>query len=489
MLAESDNLPEPSEDALPEALSDGLPENTVSVEDAGTLKKKITVTVHRDRIDAKMDEMYGELAQSAQIPGFRIGRAPRRLIEKRFGREISGDVKNALIGEALGAAIEEAELNTIGEPDIDLEAIELPETGDMEFEFEVEITPEFDLPELDGIEVEQPELEVTDDRLEQFMQQIREGRASFEDSEGPAEKGDVVQASAVISGEDIEAREQPGLTLRVAPGQVEGLPLVDLGDQLAGKKPGQSVEVSVTAPQSHPNEDWRGKEMTVKIEISSLRKRQLPELDDELARSSGFDNLEDMKGYLKAQLTQRLQAESQQAMRDQIVDYLLEQVDIDVPEGVAARHTAQTLQRSYISLLQQGIPRERIEENMTELQASATEQARRDLKLQFILGKIIEEKEILVTEAEVNSRIAQMAVQYDRRPERLRQELAADGSLQQVQQSMAEEKALNLLLENANIVAPADADEKEQAAGDEEAPEKTETTETTAAAENEEEEK
>jgi trigger factor len=196
-----------------------------------------------------------------------------------------------------------------------------------------------------------------------------------------------------------------------------------------------------------------------------------------------------MKGYLKAQLTQRLQAESQQAMRDQIVDYLLEQVDIDVPEGVAARHTAQTLQRSYISLLQQGIPRERIEENMTELQASATEQARRDLKLQFILGKIIEEKEILVTEAEVNSRIAQMAVQYDRRPERLRQELAADGSLQQVQQSMAEEKALNLLLENANIVAPADADEKEQAAGDEEAPEKTETTETTAAAENEEEEK
>ncbi|MFW5839914.1 MAG: trigger factor [Planctomycetota bacterium] len=446
-----DNTPEPTEDALPE--------NTVTVEDSGTLKKKISVTVHRDRIDAKMDEMYGELSQSAQIPGFRPGRAPRRLIEKRYGTEIAGDVRNALIGEALGSAIEEADLNTIGEPDLDLDAIELPDEGDMEFSFEVEIMPEFDLPELEGIEVTKPQIEITDDRVDEFLQQIREGRASFEESDQAAEKGDIVQAAAVISGEDVEAEEHPGLSLRVAAGQIEGLPMVELGDKLAGKKPGDSVELTVTAPTSHPKQEWQGKELTVKVEISSLRKRKLPELDDELAKSSGFDDLADMREYVKAQLSQRLLAEAQQNKRQQVMDYLLENVEIDVPEGVAARHTAQTLQRSYINLLQQGVPRERIDENMAEIQASATQQAQRDLKLQFILGKIIEEKKIFVGEDEVNSRIAQMAIQYNRRPERLRQELAADGTLDQVRQSMAEEKALNLLLEKANEVEAPDSDD------------------------------
>jgi trigger factor len=452
-------------DTPQEAEGDNLPENQVVVEDSGTLKKKITVTVFEDRIKAKSDEMYGELSESAQIPGFRIGRAPRRLIEKRFGKEIAGDVKNALVGEALGQAIEEAELTTLGEPDIELDSIELPAQGDMEFSFEVEVQPEFDLPELEGIPVNKVVPEVSDERMEEFLTQVRESRASFEETEEPAQKGDVVQASAIISAEGIDAVEHPGLTLRVAAGQIEGLPIVDLGEVLAGKKAGDSAETTVTCPESHPNEEWHGKEMHVKINISSVRHRELPELNDELAQAMGFDSLEEMKEYMSGQLQGRMQSESEQSMRDQVCDWLLEQVDIDVPEGVAQRHTARTLQRQYVSLMRQGVPRERIDENMAELQASATEQARRDLKLQFILGKVIEQQGIMVGEDELNTRIAQMAMQYNRRPERLKQEMESDGSLEQVRASLAEEAALNNLLEKAEVteMTPEEAQARSEA--------------------------
>ena len=123
-------------------LQDNKLDIDVSIQDVGTLKKKITVTIPRTDIDGKRDEMFGELSSSAQIPGFRVGHAPKKLIEKRFGKEIGQDVRNSLIGESIGDAIEQAELKTIGEPDINLDEIELPEEGDMQFDFEVEIEPE-----------------------------------------------------------------------------------------------------------------------------------------------------------------------------------------------------------------------------------------------------------------------------------------------------------------------------------------------------------
>jgi trigger factor len=445
--------PAAQEQAAAEAAEeqDNLPPNTVAVEEAGTLKKRLTVTVHRERIDAKSDEMFGELSRSAQVPGFRIGRAPRRLIEKRFGKEVSHDVRNALIGEALGDAVQQAELKTIGEPEIDLDAIKLPETGDMEFAFEVEVVPEFDLPELKGIKVERPSAEATDAKLDDYMDELRHSRAAYEATDKPARKEDVVLASAVISGEGMETVERPGLTLRVAPGQIEGLPLVDLGEALAGRKAGETAELTLAVPEAHPNEDWRGKEVKVAVTISSVRRHVLPKLDEQFARSAGFDSIDEMRQFHRARLAQRLAVQSQRSLRDQICQFLLDNTALDVPEGVAERYTDRMLQRQYVDLLQMGIPHERIDERLTELQAAAQQRAQRELKLQFILGKIIEEEAIAVEDAEVNARVAQIAQWSDRRPERLRQELAADGSLEQLEVSLREEKALDMLLADAEV--------------------------------------
>jgi trigger factor len=177
---------------------DNLPAYGIDVEDSGTLKKKIKITVPPERIDAKRDEMYGELSGQAQVPGFRIGRAPRRLLEKRFGKEVANDVRNALVGDALGKAIEETDLKTIGEPDLDLESIELPDEGEMTFSIEVEVMPEFELPKLDDIPVTKKIVQIDDARVDEQVEQWRSSQAHFEESEEPADDDDMVLASAKV---------------------------------------------------------------------------------------------------------------------------------------------------------------------------------------------------------------------------------------------------------------------------------------------------
>ncbi|HDZ20638.1 hypothetical protein LCGC14_0274430 [marine sediment metagenome] len=441
------------------------PKLDLTIEDVGTLKKKVTVTIPRSDIDAKFDETYGELSHSAQVPGFRIGRAPRRLIEKRFGAEVGSDVRNSIIGDSLGRALEQADLKTLGEPDLALEDIELPETGDLSYSFEVEVAPEFDLPELAGIKVDKPMLEVTDERIDSYIDRLRQTRATYAPTDQPAAAGDMVLVDAHITGQDCDPVNRSGLSLRVGPGQVEGLALMDLGDALAGKTAGDKTDLTTKAPPAHPNEQWPDKDLTIALTITEVQGRSLPEIDDPFAESAGFESLKEMREFFASEMAARLSGDVQQAMRNQVCQYLLDSTDFDLPEGAAARHTQRALQRRYIELLQSGMPREEINENLTELQADAATQARRELKLTFILGQIAQAENIKIGEDEINARIAQMARSYNRRPERLKQELTQDGSIQQVAISMAEEKALDKLIEQADVteVSPERPAKKEQA--------------------------
>lgn len=452
---------EPAEEDAEENLMD---DNSVAIEDAGKLRKKVTVTIPQGSIDAKRNEMYGELGDTAQVPGFRIGHAPRRLIEKRFGREVATDVRNALIGESLGHAIESSDLDVLGQPDLELDDIELPETGDMVFSFEVEVAPEFDLPNLKGIPVQKRLVEVTDDRIDEYVDELRRTRATFEPSEGPIADGDSVTVSAKVSVEGSDPVERDEVVLRAAPGQIEGLPLVDLGTELTGKSVGDSATLEVTVPEAHPNEEWKGKPATVEVTVKSLTSRVLPDAGPEFAKQLGFDSLEELREFVRGRMAERIEGEVSRDMRAQASKFLLDNTEFDLPEGVAARHTEGVLRRRYIELLRMGMPREQVEENMTKLQAEAEEQADRELRLQFILGKIADEMEIEISDGDLNAMVASMAAQYQRRPEKMRQELESDGSLEQVRTSMREDKALDKLLDDAEVVEVAEEPPAEEEA-------------------------
>ena len=469
MTEETDPQTSPqTEGQSPQSPADEGPKPQVEVQDAGNLKKKIIVTIPAQRVQDKRDEMFGELKNSAQVPGFRVGHAPRRLIEKRFAKEISDDVRNGLIGEGLQAAMSMEDLKVIGEPDMKLDDIQLPEEGDMVFDFEVEVAPEIELPNLEGIRVEKTKGEVTDEKIDAFLDNIRNSRAKVEDSDGAVVKGEPLVASVKISGEGIEEVLHPGMSLRAAPQQVEGLPLVDLGDKLEGLQAGQSATLSVTVPDTHANEAWHGKEMTVEVTVTQVRKRILPEVDEAFAEQIGFESVDELRGYVRQRLESELETETRRSMEEQVRKYLMDNTEVEVPEGAAKRHAARVLQRRYVQLLQMGMPQEMIEERITDLQTRAAEEAKEELKLQFILGKIIDDNDIDVSEADVNAQIAQMAMYQNRRPERMRQEMESDGSLERIRESLREDKALVTVLDKADIVEvdqPAEqADDSSEAA-------------------------
>lgn len=427
------------------------PKNVVTTEEAGPLKQKVTVTIPEETVREKLDEMYGELADSAQVPGFRVGHAPRRLLEKRFGKDVADDVRNSLIGEALGDAIEQTDLKTIGEPDINLDDIELPEAGEMVFSFDVEVEPEFDLPELKGIAVKKPVLEATDERIDEYMDNIVQSQAKYEKTDDPAGDGDQVVCAVKITGDDIEF-ENPRLSLRVAPGVVEGIAIADLAKSLEGKKVDDAVEIVETVSDAHANEDWRGKEVTITLTVHEVSKREVPEVTEEMATGMGFDDLAALRAYVAEQITSRSESEAQQAMRTQLRESLAELVtDMPLPEGLVKRYTARTLQRTMVQMMQYGLPQEKVAEMMAEMQVEAEKQAKNDLRLSFLLNKVAEANDIDVSEDEVNMQISQMAMQYQRRPEKMKAELAADGTMEVLADSIREDKALNKILEDADV--------------------------------------
>jgi trigger factor len=463
-----------AEQAGPE---DGLPPVDVDIEDAGTLRKKVAVTVPRERIDAKFNEMFGELGQSAQVPGFRVGHAPRRLIEKRFGREVAEDVRNGVVGEALGQVLEGQELNVLGEPDLDVDAIELPDSGPLSFSFEVEVAPDFDLPEYKGIPLKRPSAEVTDELVDQSLEQFLASRGTFRPVKGPAEEGDMVDVDFKVVGENIEHVESD-TELRVRPAQVQGIPLEDLGQALAGTKPGDTRTLKATVPAGHPNENWRDKDVEITIDVKDVKRLESPELDDELARDMGFASAAELREAVRDNLEDRLAEEAQRSMREQACKHLLDAVEFDLPPEASDRHANRLLTRRYVSMMMQGVPREQLDGQISQLQEQAKEEAATDLKLSFILGNIADAEGIQVDEGEVNARVAAMARQQNRRPERLRQELSAEGRMETLVNSLLEEKALDHIVQSAEVT--------EVKAGDEQAEDKQEPSPSAGGAEDEE---
>ena len=158
--------------------------NIVTVEDAGPCKKKIVVEIPEETVKEAIDAQYKELGQATVLPGFRKGRAPRRLLEKRFGKETAEQVKLRLLADSSEAAIKSKELDVLGDPEIDYEHIELPTSGPMKYEFEAEVRPEFELPSLEHIPVTRPQLEVTDEQIDREVDQLRRWSGVWTPKEG-----------------------------------------------------------------------------------------------------------------------------------------------------------------------------------------------------------------------------------------------------------------------------------------------------------------
>lgn len=457
----------------------------VKVEDAGPAKKKLSIEIPAELIAAKVGENYDSLQADAQIPGFRKGRAPMRLLEKRFGNDIQSDVCRQVVGEGYQQAVEDNDFRVLGDPDIKgMDDLELPAEGSLSYEVEIEVVPEFELPELKDLEINKPMFEVSDEDVTAEFDRYREMYAQPKETEA-ASFDDYLTADIVVKTKDGEvADEQKGGYVLVAgekrkfKGAVAGILVDDIGKTLEGKKKGDVVTVSATGPSQHEDEKIRGQELEIEVTVTKVESLE-PMGAEEMVTMMGMDSEEEAKDQFRANLEARVENDQAKAMHGQVIDALLEKVEVELPEGLSGRQAEQIQQRQVIELMQSGAGEADIEEKIAELRDSSAEAAGNQLKQLFILDKVSEHFDVQVDEAEVNGQIASVAAQQGARPEQVRQQMSQNGQLQQLYVQLRETKAIEKIIEGAKVTEVSVEEwEKLNPAEDEDKPKKKTTKKT-----------
>lgn len=456
----------------------------ITVEDAGPCRKKLSIEIPGDQIGEKIGAAIAELEGNVTLPGFRPGRVPRKLIERRFGSSVREETKKQLVSEAYQSAIQDHQLRVVGEPEggDELADAEIEPGKPLSFSIHVEVAPEFDAPEVEGLEIKKPAFEVTDEMIDEQIERARVNEGQLEERD-KAERGDYCVGHGVLkvkeSGEVIHDIE--GAVIQIPKegdrGMILGVAAEDFVTQVGEPVKGDTITVAATGPEQHEVESVRGAELEAVFEVAEVQ-RVIPASMDELLSRFRLSDQEALRKGVRSQLENRVQAQQQASMRQQAAGKLLDMVDFELPERLTSGQSARNLQRRRMDLMYQGVEPDAIEEQLAQMRESSDEIARRELKLFFILDALARQFDVRITEQDVAGAITQMALSRGVDPAQLRQELVQSGEVQGIAQQVREHKTLDRVLEKARIeeVAPGEMnqdDESAEAAADEKTSKKT----------------
>lgn len=432
----------------------------VKIDEAGPARKRLTITIPAEAVDERLEESMATLAHEAQIPGFRKGKAPRNLIEKRFGSTVRSEARSQLIADAYSKAIEENKVRVVGEPEPGegFDDAKLEPGKPLTFAVEVETVPEFELPTLEGIEIKKPVVNITDEHITEELQRQLHRHGSVHEVDGDVKPGDRLTGRALVTdatdGSEILDMPEAIVFLPIEKeeekGHVLGFKIDGLLKKFKGKTIGDTVEVEVTGPENHEREDLRGRKMKIAFTINGAMRIE-PTTKESLIEMYGLGDEAKLMEQLKIALEDRAGQEQAAAMREQVYQYVLDNVDIDLPPRMTAQQAQRLLDMTRIDLLYKGMSVEDVEAKLADLRSQSEEEANRRLKLFFTLHAIGDHFKVEVNEQEVNGRIAQMAMQRNERPEQFRAQLAKDGKLQQVAMQIREHKAADRIIDQAKI--------------------------------------
>ncbi|YAL84659.1 trigger factor [Dermacoccaceae bacterium W4C1] len=427
-----------------------------AVDQLDPTRVKIAIEVPYAELKPSLDQAYASIGQQIQIPGFRKGKVPARIIDQRVGR---GAVLQEAINEALpeffGKAVEENDLQPIGQPEVDITQVPDAEGDELKFSVEVDVRPEVTLPDFSGIAVEVEPVEITDADLDEALSTLRERFGTLVGVERAATKGDFVSIDLTATVGDEEVDSVNGVSYEIGSGNM----LEGLDEALEGLKAGESA--TFTAPLA--GGEHEGEDAQCSVTVESVKERELPELDDEFAQlASEHDTIDELKDEVRGQVEQNKKLQQGIEARDKVLDKMLEIVEIPVPESVVKAEVDQHLE---------GENRLDDDEHRAEVDTST----RQALKTQFLLDEIVSAENVEVSQQELIEYLIMSAQQYGMDPNQFAQALDAQGQVPAVMGEVARRKALSTVLEKVTVTDTTGAtvdlseldDEVEVEAGDE----------------------
>lgn len=423
---------------------------SVEITDAGPCKKHVKVVIPRPEVEKFFDREFSELVQSAAVAGFRPGKAPRKLIERRFRKEVADKVKGSMLMQSLEQIGEEQKLDPLSEPELDVHSIEIPEDGDFLYEFDVEVRPQFALPDYKGLSIKRPTREFTNEDVEEAFQDFIRRHGTLVRKGAPATKGDYVLVDVRFVHAGDVVREFEDLTLRVD----EELTFRDgvierFLEGMAGAVEGDTREFKVHLSDSVSRQDLAGRTIDAVFIVKEVKDLVPPNLDSEFFERFGVADVGQIKDELRAGLERRLQQAQRQAATEQVMEKIVEHADLELPQDLLRRQAERTLRRTVLDLEYAGYSEEEIRARLNRLRQNSLAATAKSLKQQFVLQAIAEAEDIKVDLPDVEEEIAAIAERSGESARRVRARVEKEGLTDAIGMQVLERKTIDRILSYA----------------------------------------
>jgi len=426
-------------------------ENVVKVEDVSPVEKKLSFEIPWSEVKTELDRSYRTIGKKANIKGFRAGKIPRHILEKYFKEESEQETVMNLLNRYYFEALKEKDLRPAGEPSIDQKGI-APEENFV-FTATVEVEPDIDPVDYEGLDVEKEDWQMTDEELESGLKQLQLMHSTLEavEEDRGVEKDDfaVLRFEGKVDGVAKKELSAEHHMVQVGSGSL----IPGFEDQLLGMKNNETRQVKVTFPEDYANKDLAGKEALFEVELKDIRQRKLPELNEEFVKNfEKYQNLDELRDDLRKSIVERNTTRVREDMRREIVNRLIEKNDVPVPNVYVEREKRFIMTDAVEKMTGGGVPREQAIGVVSNLHEEYGKQALRMVKATLVLRKVAEKEGIRVEDGDVEAKLRDLSERYGRDYESVRASFEKNENLMtRLADELHEQKTIDFLEGKANI--------------------------------------
>jgi trigger factor len=419
-------------------------------------RHELDITVPAEDVRDETERVIADIQKKARLPGFRPGKAPATIIRKRFAQEIRQDVMERLVPRFFRKKVEDEHLEVVGSPSV--KDVHWHEGEPFHFKAEFEVAPAIELGDYRGVVVQYSEPQVRDEDVDSRIEQIREQKSEYVNIDPrPVEEGDyVVLSLRSLAGVD-PPMEQDEVSLHINPDDT----LPAFVENVRGMSPGEEKDFEVTYPEDYGQAKLAGKTIRFHCTLKAVRRKELPELNDEFAKDLGdYQSLEELRNAIRQAIQREREFEAQQAAKQQLIDKLVDAHDFPVPEAFVERQIEVIVENRLRTLAAQGIDPGKLKLDWSEVKSKQRDRAVREVKASLILERVAEREAIYTSQTDIDHEVQRIAKQRREPAAAVRASLEKDGTLARIAHHIRTEKVLNFLFEQARKEAAPAGDQE-----------------------------
>lgn len=418
-----------------------------------TCRRELELEIPAEEVTKQTEKVAKDLARVARIPGFRPGKAPLALIKRRFAEDIKGEVLQTLVPERVEKAVAEEKLTPVSQPQVD--KLEYKEGQPVKFRASFEVLPEFSLGDYKNLEIELPEMTITDDSVANTLAEMQQRAATFVPVEGravqngdfaqikllgtPEGGGDPLQAASVLCHVGADETMEP------------------FNEHLLGTSAGDHKNFDVAYPADYPDAKIAGKTLHYSLDVLSIKTKQLPELNDEFAKDFDATSLDELKKKLRESLEHQLEHDKKNQLRNKVLAELVKGHGFPVPESLVENQKDILLRQIVRSLAERGVDPRAIEIDWSALRQKQEERARDDVKAELVVDRIATEEKIEITDDDLHKELEHLASHSGESAEVLEARLTKQGALDRMKAKLRSDKTVDWLAQSAKVKSVAAA--------------------------------